>query len=104
MHNHKARIHRFIINRGEAVITFDPSFKRFRYVLDFKYLNCSGVKIDNYTQILLQRNGRISNQFAFVLPQKRAILLPKTSLATPRNSPQRKPLALPGRAPALVEI
>ena len=66
MHNHKARIHRFIINRGEAVVTFDPSFKRFRYVLDFKYLNCRGVKIDNYTQILPQRNGRISNRFAFV--------------------------------------
>jgi hypothetical protein len=45
-------MHRYVINR-EAVITFDLSFKRFKLVLDFKYLNYCGVNIDNYTQILL---------------------------------------------------
>ena len=66
MHNSKIKLHRYEINRGEIVVTFDLSFKRFDLVLDFKYLNCRKVKIDNYTQILLQRNGRISNRSAFV--------------------------------------
>jgi hypothetical protein len=59
-------LHRYAINRGEVVVTFDLSFKRIDLVLDFKYLNCRGIKINNYIQILLQRNGRISNRSAFV--------------------------------------
>jgi len=55
MRNSKVKLHRYAINRGEVVVTFDLSFKRFDLVLDFKYLNCRGVKIDNYTQILLRR-------------------------------------------------
>jgi len=46
-------LHRYVIDRGEAVVTFDLNFKIFELVLDFKYLNCRGVKIDNYIQILL---------------------------------------------------
>ena len=53
MHNGKVKFHRYAINRGEVVVTFDLSFKRFDLVLDFKYLNCVRVKIDNHTQILL---------------------------------------------------
>jgi hypothetical protein len=51
--NSKIKIYRYINDRGEAVVTFGLSFKRFNLVLDFKYLNCCGVKIDNYIQILL---------------------------------------------------
>jgi hypothetical protein len=36
MHNRKAKLHRYVINRGEVVVTFDLSFKRFDLVLDFK--------------------------------------------------------------------
>jgi len=50
MHNNKVIIHRYIINRGEAIVTFDLSFIRFNLVLDFKYLNYCRVQIDNYTQ------------------------------------------------------
>jgi hypothetical protein len=53
MHNNEVKIYRCAINRREVVVTFDASFKKFNLVLDFKYLNYSGVKIDNYTQILL---------------------------------------------------
>jgi hypothetical protein len=53
MNNGKVKFYRYVFNRGEVVVTFDLSFKRFDLVLDFKYLNCCGVKIDNYTQILL---------------------------------------------------
>jgi len=53
MHNNKVKMHRCAIDRREVVVTFDLSFKRFNLVLDFKYLNCCGVKIDNYRQILL---------------------------------------------------
>jgi hypothetical protein len=42
-------VYRYAINRGESIVTFDPSFKRFNLVLDFKYLNCQGVKVNNYT-------------------------------------------------------
>jgi hypothetical protein len=66
MHNRKAKLHRYVINRGEVVVTFDLSFKRFDLVLDFKYLNCRGEKINHYTQSLIERNGRISNRSAFV--------------------------------------
>jgi hypothetical protein len=44
---------KYAIDRGEAVVIFDPSFKIFDLEFDFKYLNCHGVKIDNYIQILL---------------------------------------------------
>ena len=57
---------RFAIDRGEAVAIFDPTFKTFDLEFDFKYLNCRGVKIDNYIQILLQKNGPILNRLAFV--------------------------------------
>jgi hypothetical protein len=50
IHNNNVKIHRYVIDRGEAVVTFDLSFARFNLVLDFKYLNCCGVKIDNHTQ------------------------------------------------------
>jgi hypothetical protein len=50
MHNNNVKIYKFAIDRGEAVVTFDLSFTRFNLVLDFKYLNYCGVKIDNYTQ------------------------------------------------------
>jgi hypothetical protein len=52
MHKGKVKLHRYAINRGEVVVTFNLGFKRFNFVLDFKYLNCRGVKIDNHTQIL----------------------------------------------------
>jgi hypothetical protein len=41
-------MHRYIINKREAIIIFDLSFKTFNLEFDFKYLNCRGVKIDNY--------------------------------------------------------
>ena len=53
IYNSKVKLHRYVIDRGETVVTFDLSFKIFELVLDFKYLNCRGVKIYNYTQILL---------------------------------------------------
>jgi hypothetical protein len=53
MHNSNIKLHRYIINRGEVLVTFDLNFKRFDLVLDFKYLNCREVKVDNHTQILL---------------------------------------------------
>jgi hypothetical protein len=42
-------VYKYTINRGAAIVTFDLSFKRFNLVLDFKYLNCQGVKINNCT-------------------------------------------------------
>jgi hypothetical protein len=57
---------RCAINKGEAVVTFDLSFKGFGLVLDFKYFNCYRANIDNYTRVLLQRNGPISKPLAFV--------------------------------------
>ena len=49
MYNNEVITHRYMINRGEAIVTFDLSFIRFNLVLDFKYLNCYRVQIDNYT-------------------------------------------------------
>jgi hypothetical protein len=48
MYNKKVKMHRYAINRGEAVVISDPSFKTFNLEFDFKYLSCHGVKIDNY--------------------------------------------------------
>jgi hypothetical protein len=42
-------MHRYTINRGEAVVIFNLSFKTFHLEFDFKYLNCRGVRINNYT-------------------------------------------------------
>jgi len=53
IHNNKVKIYRYVINRGEVVLTSDLSFKIFNLVLDFKYLNYYRLKIDNYTEILL---------------------------------------------------
>jgi hypothetical protein len=53
IYNNKAKIHRYRINKREALIIFDLSFKTFDLKFDFKHLNCRGVKINNYTQILL---------------------------------------------------
>jgi hypothetical protein len=50
IHNNKVIIHRYISNRGEAIVIFDLSFIKFNFVLDLKYLNYCGVQIDNYTQ------------------------------------------------------
>jgi hypothetical protein len=38
-------VYRYTINKGEAIVTFDPSFKIFNLVLDFKILNCQGVRL-----------------------------------------------------------
>jgi len=50
IHNNKVIIYRYIIHRGEVIVTFNLSFIRFNLVLDFKYLNCYGVQINNYIQ------------------------------------------------------
>jgi hypothetical protein len=52
MHHNKVKMHRYVIDR-EAVVTFNLSFERFKLVLNFKYLNCCEIKINNYIQILL---------------------------------------------------
>jgi len=49
MYNNKVELHRYKINKGEVVVTFNLNSKRFNLVLDFKYLNCRRVKINNYT-------------------------------------------------------
>jgi len=53
MYNNKVKIRRYGINKGEALVIFVLSFKTFDLKFDFKHLNCRGVKINNYTQILL---------------------------------------------------
>jgi len=50
IYNNKVIIHRYISNRGEAIVIFDLSFIKFHSVLDLKHLNYCGVQIDNYTQ------------------------------------------------------
>jgi hypothetical protein len=47
------RIYRYRTNRGEEVVTFSLSFKRFDLVLDFRGFNYHKVKINNYTPNLL---------------------------------------------------
>jgi len=50
IHNNKVIIHRYISNRGEAIVIFGLSFIKFNLILDLKYLNYCGVQIDNYIQ------------------------------------------------------
>ena len=39
MYNTKVKVYRYIINRVKVIITFNLSFKRFKLILNIKYLN-----------------------------------------------------------------
>ena len=45
IHNSMVKTYRYRINRGEEVVTFDLTFKRFDLVLDFRGFNYYKVKL-----------------------------------------------------------
>jgi hypothetical protein len=44
-------VYKYVSSKGEVIVTFNPSFKIFNLVLNFKFLNYQGVKINNFTRI-----------------------------------------------------